>query len=88
MSHADWFIDSLQPYITKIKAMGGVVTARDVRRHIWTFRHGGECLLESLVQHGRGQWVACPPGPKGGRPTRVFVLIDETSAAEAAEDAV
>jgi hypothetical protein len=89
---ADDLLQDLEQFIRdqvpKLKALGGAVTARDVRRHLWTFRHGGECLLECLVQRGFGRWEDRRPGPKGGRPTKVFVLIDETPAAEAAEDAV
>lgn len=71
--HEQFLLDQ----IPKIARMGGVVTARDVRRHFWMFRHGGECLLECMIARGFGEWVTCPPGPKGGRPTRAFSLFDK-----------
>jgi hypothetical protein len=37
--------------------------------------------LQTLVDSGRGEWESVEPGPKGGRPSRRFVLrvCDETS---------
>ncbi|MFC1805846.1 DUF3987 domain-containing protein [Planctomycetota bacterium] len=59
-----------------ILAKGGEVTARDLQR-------GGPCcktaaeaegLLDALADAGKGSWETREPGPKGGRPTNVFVL--------------
>lgn len=45
-----------------------------------------EEALEGLVQAGLGRWEVRPPGPKGGRPTRDFILLeprpDETETDE------
>ena len=33
--------------------------------------------LDKLVREGVGTWMKVGAGPKGGRPTRVFVLNDD-----------
>jgi hypothetical protein len=55
---------------------GGTVTPRDVLtgcRWIET-ADDAEAALAQLVAAGRGRWEDRPPGEKGGRPTRHFVL--------------
>jgi Protein of unknown function (DUF3987) len=69
--------------IAVIERKGGKITARDLLRSN-PARLGGlsRCnqLLEELVSNNLGWWQQQPPGPKGGRPTRIFVLgaPDET----------
>jgi hypothetical protein len=62
----------------------GPVTARDVVtgcRWIET-ADDAEAALRRLVDAGRGRWIDKPPGERGGRPTRLFVL-DRQEAASA-----
>lgn len=71
----------VRSYVPKIRKLGGVISAREVRRKFWKFRHtDGACLLHSMVERGLGQWMAVRSGPKGGRPTMVFVLLDDEPA--------
>jgi hypothetical protein len=59
-----------------IDRQGGTVTARDVVtgcRWIET-ADDAEAALKQLVEAGRGRLEDRPPGEKGGRPTRHFVL--------------
>lgn len=39
-----------------------------------------ETALDELVQHGAGEWLAVPPGERGGRPTRIFRLFGAEEA--------
>ena len=62
-----------------IRRKGGRLTARDLSRGDRRYRNNvklAETTLENLVQAGFGHWEDAPPGPKGGRPTRFFVLKD------------
>jgi len=59
-----------------IERRGGSVTARDVVtgcRFVKTSEEA-EAALMRLAASGAGEWRSKPAGPKGGRPTRVFVL--------------
>jgi hypothetical protein len=58
-------------------AQRGGGTPRDVARSLYRYRRPADAaaLLECLVEHGHGRWVICPAGPKGGRPTRVYVPV-------------
>lgn len=59
-----------------IERRGGSVTARDVVtgcRFVKTSEEA-EAALMRLAASGAGEWQSKPAGPKGGRPTRVFVL--------------
>lgn len=62
-----------------IKRKGGSVTVRDWHR---TRSHrtadDAEAELMTLKKAGLGDWEQTEPGPKGGRPTRVFRLCDTT----------
>src|SRR5262249_33272663 len=78
-----------------IRFRGGSVTAKELQRsngRKYPTSADAEGALESLVAAGWGRWQGRPAGPKGGRPTRVFVLqeasdetdeTDETPADEA-----
>ncbi|HEX8522939.1 MAG TPA: hypothetical protein VF669_11820 [Tepidisphaeraceae bacterium] len=59
-----------------IHRLGGSVTARALARHIWRFRrvHAAEALLGSMASAGMGSWINRKAGPKGGRPSKVFLL--------------
>ena len=60
-----------------IGGQGGAVTPRDALtgcRWIETADEA-EAALTRLVDAGRGRWEDRPPGGKGGRPTRHFVLV-------------
>lgn len=62
----------------RISALGGAVTPRDLIRHVSRIKTAEEArqALDDLVKHEMGRWEDRPPGPKGGRPSRVFVLCD------------
>ena len=55
--------------------LGGVVTAHQVSRRLWRYRRPrmATALLERMVEKGFGRWEPWRTGPKGGRPTRLFV---------------
>ncbi|MEO2046370.1 MAG: hypothetical protein ABGX16_07335 [Pirellulales bacterium] len=57
---------------------GGQVTARELQKNL--SRYGTSALanevLEELVKTGHGRWQPVPSGPKGGQPTRVFLIAD------------
>ena len=60
-----------------IQRKGGSVTPRDLQMGSRRFRGGAELAeqaLNDLERAGYGNWQQLPPGPKGGRPTRVFEL--------------
>ena len=66
-----WLRDEM---LSRVAAIGRVVTARQVRRRLWRFRMAGGSLLSSMETAGLGHFETRPSGPKGGRPSRVFVL--------------
>ena len=59
-----------------IERKGGVVTAREVQQGHRQYRtaQDAEAALEELTKAGCGDWEPTPPGPKGGRPSRLFRL--------------
>lgn len=61
-----------------IEGRGGTVTERDLARGPRRYREPGSATqaLEDLVTAGVGRWEDQEPGPRGGRPGRVFVLGD------------
>ncbi len=64
-----------------IRRKGGRVTARDVTRGPRRFRGSAnlaEAALDDLVRDGLGQWEDVSPDRRAGRPTRAFVLRDDT----------
>ena len=65
-----------------VRRLGGRATPREVHRRQTRFRYIGATawVLGDLVAHGQGHWEDRPTGARGGRPTKVFVLVtDETS---------
>ena len=60
-----------------IERKGGSVTVRDWQR---TRSHrtadDAEAELAELVTAGAGQWEQVAPGPKGGRPSKRFIMAD------------
>ncbi|GAB5439735.1 MAG: hypothetical protein Fues2KO_00840 [Fuerstiella sp.] len=63
---------------------GGRMRERDLityRRDI-TSQGGAELRLQALVSAGFGEWIDVPSGPRGGRPTREFVLHSASVSAE------
>jgi putative DNA primase/helicase len=61
-----------------IQQRGGTVAPRDLAHGMRRFRGdvaGAEAALDALVKAGLGEWVPVPPGPRGGRATRVFRLL-------------
>lgn len=69
-----------------IERRGGEITPRDLYRINRRFKKvaQAEAKLAALVQDGLGHWEFDQPGPKGGRPSKRFVLnptadADETS---------
>lgn len=66
-----------------VERRGGAITVRQLQQSGW---HGlnadqAEELLASIVADGLGRWVDDPPGPKGGRPTRHFEMLQRNLAA-------
>ncbi len=61
-----------------IHAKGGAVSIRDWQRirHYETAEEA-EIELNQLAASGLGQWEQTEPGPRGGRPKRVFRLVAE-----------
>lgn len=60
-----------------IRTQGGRVTARRVAHGPRVYRGNpglATMALDELVELGIGRWETREPGPKGGRPTRDFVL--------------
>jgi hypothetical protein len=57
---------------------GGSVTVREVSHDYWPLkgkRNEAEERLNRLVRRGFGKWEPIPTTPKGGKPTRKFVLL-------------
>jgi hypothetical protein len=67
-----------------ISARGGQMTVEDLQRsnsRKYPTADIATAALESLVASGQGTWQERPAGPRGGRPTRIFILSnvsDET----------
>jgi hypothetical protein len=69
-----------------IERKGGSVTAREVQQGHRQYRtaHEAEAALDELAKAGYGQWDDVPPGPKGGRPSRVFRLSTAATSTQPA----
>ncbi len=70
-----------------IERKGGSVTAREVQQghRQYDTAQDAEAALEDLVKAGYGQWHDAPPGPKGGRPSRVFHLSTVSTSTQPAK---
>ncbi len=71
-------------------AHGGSVAVRDVIAGVRSIRDAdaAERALQRLVDAGRGLWIEKPTSDQGGRPTRLFVLIEEAASAQPPKPAV
>jgi hypothetical protein len=76
-----------------IHQKGGSVTVRDWQRaRSLKDSADAEAELDALVKAGHGDWTQAPPNPRGGRPSRRFVLSgsappSDTTPPTAAPDA-
>ena len=70
-----------------IDRKGGKVTPRDLQRGSSKYGSAKEAeeVLGRLVTGGMGTWEEVPPGPKGGRPTRVFIRTAPVKPTEPSE---
>jgi len=68
---------------------GGVVTPRELMRgsRMFATTADAEGALTELVNAGRGRWEVAPPGPRGGQPSKRFVLAGSTPARPPADTA-
>ena len=75
--------------VERVREQGGRITAGQLRHSSDTKYPTAEAAalaLEGLAQAGLGEWEDVPAGPRGGRPTRRFVLRDlAATTAETAE---
>lgn len=70
----------MRELVAWIECKGGEVTVRELSRGPRQYRSSqvAEAMLQSLVAKGYGRWKEGPALPQGGRPTRLFKLIDPT----------
>lgn len=68
--------------IELVQRKGGVVTPRDLMRgsRMFTTAPDAEAALTELVNAGMGRWEQAPISPRGGQPSKRFVLFDRTLA--------
>jgi hypothetical protein len=78
--------DRLAAYVA---GQGGSVAVRDVIAGVRSIpdAEAAEEALGRLVDAGRGRWEKKPTTEKGGRPTRLFVLIEGASSAQPSKQA-
>jgi hypothetical protein len=59
-----------------IESCGGMIAPRQLAQRCWSIRtvSAAEDYLCSLVAEGAGKWTFLKPSPKGGRPSRVFMM--------------
>lgn len=71
-----------------IAKRGGAVTVHDLthgKRRFRNDKESAERCLTALADAGLGRWEAREPGPKGGRPTRLFRLLPTVTVTETSE---
>ena len=70
-----------------IQTKGGSVTAREVQQGHRQYQTSleAEAALDDVVKAGYGHWHDVPPGPKGGRPSRVLKLSTPSTSTQPAE---
>lgn len=73
-------------FVESIERMGGDVTVRELTRSTRQFptAASAEAALQPLAEDGSGYWKYDSPGPKGGNPSKRFILIDTGHAGDAA----
>jgi hypothetical protein len=61
-----------------VQRRGGRATAREAGQNLQAIESSdvADLAMGRLVAAGLGRWEDKPPGPRGGRPSRVFVLTD------------
>ena len=61
-----------------VQRRGGRATAREAGQNLQAIENSdvADLAMGRLVAAGLGRWEDKPPGPRGGRPSRVFVLTD------------
>lgn len=61
-----------------VRLRGGTVTIRDLqlRSRIYEDSQDAENALDDLVSRGMGKWDFPQPGPKGGRPSKRFIVAE------------
>ncbi len=71
-------------------AHGGSVAVREVIAGVRSIANAeaAERALQRLVDAGRGLWIEKPPTDQGGRPGRLFVLIEGAASAQPKKPAV
>lgn len=73
-------------WVELIQRKGGSVTVRDWQRtRSHRTKGAAEAELAQLVSANLGRWTDPAPGPKGGRPSKRFVLIESTAEGTAGE---
>jgi hypothetical protein len=79
-----------QRQVEIVQARGGSISVRDWQKNRSLSKaEDAEAELQELVEAGLGRWDHPPPGPKGGRPSKRFHLVEtsheegETPAGEA-----
>jgi len=63
--------------VERVRTKGGTISSRDLQRtnqKLYAKASDAEAALDRLVDAGLGRWEARAAGPKGGKPTRWFVL--------------
>jgi hypothetical protein len=66
-----------------IESRGRAVTVREVMQSYWPLknqREEAEAALNGLAKIGRGKWEPVPTTAKGGKPTRVFRLLQTSTS--------
>ncbi|QDT68644.1 hypothetical protein MalM25_15680 [Planctomycetes bacterium MalM25] len=76
--------------VEKLIQKGGSMSVRDLQRcgKRWETNEAATKAFERLKEAGKGDWEVVPPGPKGGRPTRQFVLEQEGDDTTGFDDGV
>lgn len=62
-----------------IERKGGSITARELQQGNRRYKTGADAALCELADAGMGRWEESQPGPKGGRPTKIFHLVKQNN---------
>ena len=74
---------SRESLLDSIRQLGGRAAPHDLRHHGFKGdTEAAERALDAIVTAGLGTWQNVSPGPRGGRPTRVFVLTATNTKTE------